>query len=322
MSDDIKLTEADKAQIAKAIEAEEIAKIKYRREMARLNANRLSHEIGPASVVVENLTVEYMVPTSNKADWSRISLKDKVLNKVAGRKPRIPVTPIKDMSLIIHKGEQLGLIGRNGSGKSTLLRQIAGVETPKAGRIMATAQPVLLGVSAALLGNLPGVDNIRIGLLAAGLKPAEAEKLIPDVIETAQLGRSIYLPMSTYSSGMQARLRFAIATARNPEILLIDEALSTGDAAFKRSSQDRMDKLLDSAGTVVLVSHSPQEIERTCKRAIWIWEGEIIADGDAKEVGAMYRKYSSELEAGRKEAGAKMIEDYRKSYVAPKFKID
>ena len=206
-------------------------------------------------------------------------------------------------------GEQIGLVGQNGSGKSTLLRIIAGLERPARGRVLAESTPVLIGVNAALVPDPSGEQPVRRGCLAMGLTPEQTEKAIPDVVELAGLGKSIYLPMKTYSSGMGARLRFAIATAANPHIMLIDEALATGDAAFKERSEARMNRLRENAGTVFLVSHAAQTIEETCTRAIWLNYGRLVLDGSAEDVALRYRKWAWAIAKEKPDEARKIIED-------------
>ncbi|GAB2470984.1 hypothetical protein GCM10007967_26800 [Xylanimonas ulmi] len=141
-----------------------------------------------------------------------------------------------------------------------------------------------------------------------GMTPTQAQDAAPDVIDLARLGKSIYLPMRTYSSGMSARLRFAIATAARPRILLIDEALATGDAAFKERSEARMQSMRDQAGTVFLVSHATQTIEETCTRAIWLNYGRLVLDGPAPKVALRYRQWSQAVAKDRTEEAKRIIE--------------
>lgn len=152
-----------------------------------------------------------------------------------------------------------------------------------------------------------------------GMSPAEAEASAPDVIDLARLGKSIYLPMKTYSSGMGARLRFAIATAARPRILLIDEALATGDAAFKERSEARMQRMRDEAGTVFLVSHAAQTIEETCTRAIWLNYGRLVLDGPAADVALRYRKWAWAIAKDKPDEAKRLIEaafaERRETYV-------
>ena len=150
---------------------------------------------------------------------------------------------VRGVSFIAYRGESIGLIGRNGSGKSTLLRSIAGLVPPTGGQIWIDGRAALLGVGAVLLPKMTGRQNIHIGCLAQGMTPARVEEVIEEIVEFADLGRFIDLPMNTYSTGMSARLRFAIAAAKTHDVLLIDEALATGDAKFKNKSKRRIEEL-------------------------------------------------------------------------------
>jgi teichoic acid transport system ATP-binding protein len=245
------------------------------------------------TVAVQDVHVRYRVPSTDAAERRRrSSVLTRATRTVLGRQPMVLVRALAGISFVARSGEQIGLVGQNGSGKSTLLRIIAGLENPARGRVLAESTPVLIGVNAALVPDLSGEQNIRLGCLAMGMTPEQAKAAVPEVSEMAGLGKSIYLPMKTYSSGMGARLRFAIATAANPHILLIDEALATGDAAFKERSEARMQGLRQSAGTVFLVSHAAQTIEETCTRAIWLNYGRLVLDGPAEDVALRYRKWA------------------------------
>ena len=195
----------------------------------------------------------------------------------------------------MRRGESIGIIGRNGSGKSTLLSLIAGGEAPTSGKISVAHQPSLLGVTPALQGWLTGEQNIYLGLLALGMHPQQAKEKIPEIVEWAELGEAATRPMSTYSSGMGAKLSFAISTAIQPEILLVDETLSTGDAAFADKARERMQTLLGATGNIFLVSHSLSIVRENCSRVIWIHQGDVIADGEAEEVIEDYSAFSDAL---------------------------
>jgi teichoic acid transport system ATP-binding protein len=198
------------------------------------------------------------------------------------------VHAVRGVSFTAYRGEAIGLIGPNGSGKSTLLRAVAGLMAPSSGAVWTRGQASLLGVSAAMMGGMSGDQNIMLGCLAIGMTPAEIADEYDAICEFAGIGEFVHLPMSTYSSGMAARLRFAIAAARAPDILLIDEALSTGDARFRRRSEKRILELREHAGTVFLVSHGLGIIRQTCTRAIWLERGQIMTDGDANAVVDAY----------------------------------
>jgi teichoic acid transport system ATP-binding protein len=195
---------------------------------------------------------------------------------------------VRGVSFVAYRGEAVGLIGPNGSGKSTLLRGIAGLMTPGAGAIYTKGEPALLGVGAALLNDMTGERNIELGCLAMGMTPDEVREHRQGIVDFADIGDFISLPMTTYSSGMSARLRFAIAAAKTRDILLIDEALATGDASFRRKSENRIRELVSQAGTIFLVSHGLQVVRDTCSRVIWLEKGLVVMDGPTEEVVDAY----------------------------------
>jgi teichoic acid transport system ATP-binding protein len=264
----------------------------------------------PATVAVQDVHVHYRTPSTDAAEQRKnANLALRAARTVLGRQPTVLVRALKGVSFVARAGEQIGLVGQNGSGKSTLLRVIAGLERPTRGQVSADSQPVLIGVNAALIPDLSGEQNVRLGCLAMGLSPAQAEAAVPDVVELAGLGKSIYLPMKTYSAGMSSRLRFAIATAARPHILLIDEALATGDAAFRARSEQRMQRLRHGAGTVFLVSHDARTIEDTCTRAVWLHEGEMILDGPAKDVAKRYRRWAYWTAKGKSSTAQSILDE-------------
>ena len=200
------------------------------------------------------------------------------------------VHAVRGVSFTTYRGEAIGLIGPNGSGKSTLLRAIAGLMAPSQGVVWTRGQAALLGVAAAMMGGMSGEQNIVLGCLAIGMTPTEIANEYDSICEFAGIGDFVQLPMNTYSSGMGARLRFAIAASRAPDILLIDEALATGDAQFRRRSEQRILELREQAGTVFLVSHGLGIVRDTCTRAIWLENGKIVLDGDANTVVDAYEE--------------------------------
>jgi len=232
------------------------------------------------------------------------------------KQKKLTLDALKDVNFVVSHGESIGVLGHNGSGKSTLLRLIAGSENPTSGEILTSTKPSLLGIGAALQPRLSGEKNIKLGLLAAGMDPRRINDAIEEIMEFTDLGDAIYRPMETYSSGMGARLRFAISTTMRPKILLIDEALSTGDATFT-SKAERMKRMLDNSGTVFLVSHAPSVIQSMCTRALWLHGGELIADGDVKEIGDGYSSWAHREALGQDEWGAQIINDFRSSYIRP-----
>jgi teichoic acid transport system ATP-binding protein len=260
------------------------------------------------SVLVDDVSVVYRSDTDDLDDVPAERRRTARLRKVFGQPYQAEVHALRGVSFRAYEGENIGLIGVNGSGKSTLLRVIAGLEAPTSGNVLATAPPSLLGVNAALIPHLTGARNVEIGLLALGYSPAEAKALRPAVAELAGIGSALHRPMNTYSSGMGARLRFAIATATKPDILLIDEALGTGDAAFSARADRALNELRERAGTIFLVSHAAKTVEEMCTRAIWIHEGRVIADGSAEVVALHYRKWTWALAQGETDNARTLFE--------------
>lgn len=219
----------------------------------------------------------------------RTSFRELIANRL--RRPSYrEVHAVRGVDLAAHRGESIGLIGPNGSGKSTLMQALAGLLPATSGDVHAVSQPSLLGVSAALQKDVSGRRNILLGGLALGRSREEIEASMGEIIEFTELGDAIDLPIRTYSSGMRARLHFAIATSVRPEILMVDEALSVGDEEFKAKSRERIQGLLDQAGTVFIVSHSMGTIADMCTRAIWFEDGQIELDGAPDDVIDAYRE--------------------------------
>jgi teichoic acid transport system ATP-binding protein len=238
----------------------------------------------PLTVVVDDLHVSYRVFATGKG----MSTQKRLLRRTPGVRRSREVKALRGVSFVAHEGEAIGVVGRNGSGKSTLLRAIAGLTPPSQGTIYADGHPALLGVNAALINELSGERNVVLGGLALGMSPDEVKAQFESVVDFAGIGQFIELPMSTYSQGMGARLRFAIASSTTQRILLIDEALAVGDADFQRKSEARINDLRAKAGTVFLVSHSLGSIAQTCDRTLWIDAGLLRMDGPTKDVLAAY----------------------------------
>ncbi|WP_237742095.1 ABC transporter ATP-binding protein [Arthrobacter sp. CAL618] len=224
---------------------------------------------------------------------------------------------LKNVSLVVGRGEAVGIIGRNGSGKSTLMKLINGRVPPSSGAIYASSRPTLLGVSAALVPDISGEQNIMLGCLAMGMSKRDIADKYQSIVDLSGLEGSIHLPLRTYSSGMASRLQFAIATAINPEILLIDEALNTGDDQFRGRTKQRMDELLGNAGCVFLVSHSLETISEMCSRVIWLDEGELVMDGQPSEVIKWYRIFAKHLAARDRFSAMKTKRRVLNSLVVP-----
>lgn len=268
------------------------------------------------SVVMDRVTVDYSVATSQP----RATKAPKVVQAVTSLftpPARTSVHAVKDVSLVARVGESIGIIGSNGSGKSSLMRALAGLHPPTSGSIFAAHTPVLLGVNAALLPDLPGARNIMLGCMAMGLTADEARGRFDEICELAGIGDAIYLPMRTYSSGMAARLNFAIATAVRPKILLIDEALNTGDAEFKARSSQRMDEVREHAGTVFLVSHSLSTVKSMCSRVLWLERGVLRMDGNPEDVVGRYQEHQKAIADARKSGTRRPALPWESGQIAP-----
>lgn len=236
---------------------------------------------GPA-VVVDGLSVTYRVYEDRRPTLRR---------SLAGRlkpRPYRAIHAVRDVTTVIGRGEAVGVLGRNGSGKSTFLRAVAGLLPPDGGAVHARTTPLLLGVAAALQQNLSGRQNVLLGGTALGIRRRELLARTDEIMSFAGLEDFADVPLRAYSSGMSARLQFAIATAVSPEVLLVDEALAVGDAEFRARSAGRIAELLEGAGTVFLVSHSLSTIRDICTRALWLDQGRLVLDGPVAEVSAAY----------------------------------
>lgn len=238
-------------------------------------------------VVVDDVHVVYKVFPGGKRVGANRTKNVKVSKKTKLRE----VHAVKGVSFTIYEGESIGIIGSNGSGKSSLMKVLAGITQATKGAVYASSRPTLLGVGAALMPNLSGEKNILLGGMALGFSRKDMENSVEAITDFAGLHEAIDLPMRTYSQGMSARLRFAIAAHRTHDILIIDEALAVGDKAFKIRSQARMLEMRDGAGTVFLVSHSMKSIKETCNRVLWLEKGDLRMDGDPETVVAAYEKY-------------------------------
>lgn len=246
---------------------------------------------GTPTVIVDDLHIVYRVygAASDHEKGNAVNALTRLVRR-QGRPQMKEVHAVKGVTFVAYHGDAIGIVGRNGSGKSTLLRAIAGLLPPHSGAVYTDGQPSLLGVNAALMRELTGERNIVLGCYAMGMTPAEVKAKYDEIVDFSGIDEFVQLPMSTYSSGMGARLRFAISSAKTHDVLLIDEALATGDREFRRKSQDRIKQIRESAGTVFLVAHDLKIIEETCNRVIWLHKGKLKMDGDPQTVIAAYNK--------------------------------
>lgn len=221
------------------------------------------------------------------------SFKDLVVNRFAGQKHRDNFTEfsaINHVSLNIESGDRLGIIGLNGAGKSTLLKTIAGIYYPHQGRITVKGRMTpLMELGAGFDPEQTGRENIFLNGALLGFSPAEMKQKEQSILEFSELGEFLDLPVKYYSSGMYGRLAFSIATMTEPEILLIDEVFSTGDAHFVEKSSKRILHLVEHSQIVVLVSHNLEQIKNLCNRVIIMDKGAVIKNGNPQETLAYYQ---------------------------------
>ncbi|GAA4283378.1 ABC transporter ATP-binding protein [Brevibacterium daeguense] len=243
-------------------------------------------QTGQPVVICDNVHVHFKTLATGKR--VKPSVASGLLQR--GREMRT-IHALKGVSFVARANESIGIIGTNGSGKSTLMRTLTGLTPPSQGAVYAKSRPNLLGVGAALIPDLSGGNNIILGGLAMGMDREEIEEQYDEIVEFTGLKDFIDMPMRTYSSGMSARLKFAIATAKQHEILIVDEALSVGDRDFQKKSERRIREIRERAGTVFLVSHSMRSIRDTCNRTIWIEKGDLRADGETDDVVKEYENY-------------------------------
>ena len=241
------------------------------------------------AVEVRDLSIQYRRYLSKHT-----SLKDAVLNLFKGTQYQT-FDVLSELSLTINRGEILGIIGQNGAGKSTLLKAIAGILPPKQGSIIARGSLApLLELGGGFRTELTGRENIYFNGAIMGLKRHEITSRVESIVEFAELGDFIDSPLSTYSSGMRARLGFAVATDTNPDILLIDEVFAVGDERFRRKAQGRIESFFKADKAIVIVSHSMDLLKRYCTRVAWLKEGQIVEDGAPKEIIENYLQAQSQ----------------------------
>lgn len=218
-----------------------------------------------------------------------MSLKEFVTTALRGRLRYEKFTALDHVSFTVEKGETLGLIGRNGAGKSTMLKVISGILKPTAGSVRCRGNVVpMLELGSGFDMDLTGRENIFLNGAILGYSEGFLKAKYDEIVEFSELGPFIETPIRNYSSGMLARLAFSVASMVQPEILIVDEILSVGDAAFQEKSRARMMELMSGGTTVLFVSHSLAQIREMCSRAVWLEHGRVRMLGDVDEVCNAY----------------------------------
>lgn len=263
------------------------------------------HREGPVAIDARDLGVRF-----NLRFTRRTKMRTTFTNLFRQRSGESSFWALREVSFKVVQGESLAVIGPNGAGKSTLLQVLAGIIMPSTGVVeVAGHVSSLLTLGAGFDTDLSGTDNIRLAGAFLGLPGEEVERRLPGIVEYADLGPFIDVPLRTYSSGMRARLGFAIATSVEPDILLLDEVLATGDADFRVKSKARVLELVKQARAIVLVTHDMAWVTEYCNRAILLEKGRIVAEGEPAEVVAIHREHSERRKAEKEAAGVLTLVD-------------
>jgi homopolymeric O-antigen transport system ATP-binding protein len=233
----------------------------------------------PYAIDAVDLGVQYNLRFNRK-----VTIRQSIAN-ILDRRGGNRFWALRHVDLKVLHGESLAIIGPNGAGKSTLLQVLAGIMRPSEGRVdVQGSVSGLLGLGVGFDQDLSGVENILLGGAFLGLDDARVKELLPSIVEFADIGDFIEAPLKTYSSGMRARLGFSIATAVDPDILLLDEVLATGDANFRAKSKARVIEIVKAAKAVVLVTHDMDWVREYCNRAMLLEKGRVIVEGKPDEV--------------------------------------
>lgn len=240
----------------------------------------------PVVIDVSHVDMEFIL-NKQKVD----NLKEFVIRKIKGNIEVAKFKALDDITFQVRKGERLAIMGLNGAGKSTLLKAIVGVYKPTAGKVTKVGvMAPLIELGAGFDPEYTGKENIYLYGAILGYSREFLDTKIQDIIDFSELGDFINVPLKNYSSGMKSRLGFSIATAVEPDILILDEVLSVGDARFRRKSLAKVQSMFDNGVTVLFVSHSIDQVLAICDRAILLQKGKIIAEGTAEEVAVVYEE--------------------------------
>ena len=236
---------------------------------------------------VENISIRFNL-SKEKVD----NLKELIIKKLKGQKIHFnEFWALKNINFELQKGDRLGILGLNGAGKSTLLKVIAGVYKPTTGTVKRYGHIApMIELGAGFDPNYTGRENVFLYGSVLGFSREFLEEKYDEILEFSELGEFIDVPIKNYSSGMRARLGFSIATVVEPEILILDEVLSVGDAKFRKKCERKMQKMFDHGVTVLFVSHSREQVKRLCNKAILLEHGQLIAQGDIDDVSEIYER--------------------------------
>lgn len=253
---------------------------------------------------IRNLGVRYTVRGA-----TGLSLKRRIFQVFSGDLRRKEFWALRGVDLTVSEGDCLGIIGHNGAGKSTLCMCIAGIIPPDEGEVQVHGRVApTLSLGAGFNRDMTGRENIRLSGELMGLGTARIRQMEAGIVDFAELGEFIDNPVRMYSTGMRARLAFSIATCIEPEVLILDEVLSVGDAVFRQKSAERMRRLIGHARAVVMVSHAIQTIREMCNVAVWLHHGQVRAYGPTGEVAAQYDAWQEQAAGAKSKAVAALID--------------
>lgn len=238
---------------------------------------------------VNNVSMKFNL-SKEKTD----SLKDYIIKSIKKEIKYNEYWALRDINFTLNQGDRIGILGMNGAGKSTLLKVIAGVYKPTEGKITKDGVIVpLLELGAGFDPQYTGAENIFLYGAVMGLSKQFMKEKFDEIVEFSELGEFIDVPLKNYSSGMKSRLGFSIATLISPDILILDEVLSVGDAKFRKKSEAKIKNMFDTGVTVLFVSHSLAQVKRLCNKAMILDKGELVACGEIKEVAKIYKEMIS-----------------------------
>jgi ABC-2 type transport system ATP-binding protein/teichoic acid transport system ATP-binding protein len=241
----------------------------------------------PSAIKVQNVSLTY------RTTFERVpTFKSAIVRFGRGERAVREVEAVRNVSLVVPHGTTLGIIGANGAGKSTLMRMIAGILPPTSGRIIVRGKvSTLLALGVGFNPSLSGRENVMLGGLAMGMSRKEVTERYEEIAAFAELGDFIDMPMRTYSSGMYSRLAFSVSVHMQPDILLIDEALSAGDASFKQKAAEKMKSLMAHASTMCLVSHALGSVKDLCSHTLWLHKGRLMMHDETPKVIDEYNRF-------------------------------
>lgn len=263
------------------------------------------------AIEVSHVTKEYRLGTLQGLRQAALNAGRRLLGRPVEERPLFKA--LDDVSFSVEPGEVVGIIGHNGAGKSTLLKMLARISTPTRGTVKVNGRIApLIEVGAGFVPDFTGRENVYLNGAILGMRKAEIDRKFDEIVDFAEMAEFIDTPVKRYSSGMQVKLAFAVATSIESEILIVDEVLAVGDLAFQQKCIDRMDTLIRRDGrTVLLVSHNIRQIERLCTRALLLNHGRLAHSGNPNEICGMFFEYAQQQSLNRRQDATRLLQPQR-----------